>query len=79
VHHRTIQINHQLKELLHQVGDLFELNVELHCQKLIITQTSIRRTYNWLVYMSDCRYVMQVVIDIVARQSEYMRNRSVLQ
>lgn len=30
--------------------------------------------------MSDCRYVMQVVIDIVvARQPEYMRTSSVLQ
>jgi hypothetical protein len=39
VHHRTIQINHQLdaknfQYILHQVGDLFELNVKLRCQKV---------------------------------------------
>jgi hypothetical protein len=42
VHRRTIQINHQpdatifqfIEKFLHQVGDLFELNVKLWCQKV---------------------------------------------
>jgi hypothetical protein len=34
MHHRKIQINHQTEKLLHQVGNLFELNVKLRCQKV---------------------------------------------